>query len=84
MMDGVPETAVALCLAILSIVVDMLQYCDDSNGVVGDVINGSLGRIDEAVSVGRHKLSDCEQQNLFSVIMKESQYKRYNVGVTGV
>ncbi|WP_227938982.1 hypothetical protein [Alkalihalobacillus deserti] len=78
MIAGDTESAVLLCKAVLSIVVDMLQYCDDSSGIVGGVIEGSLEIMDESVSMGMYQLSDREQRKIFSTILKEAQNKRYD------
>jgi hypothetical protein len=75
---GDTKTAILLCITVLSIVVDMLQYCDDSNGYVGDTINESLGLIDEAVSNALDRLNDNQQKELFDIIMKEALHKRYD------
>ncbi|CAH0347652.1 hypothetical protein [Bacillus sp. CECT 9360] len=71
------ESAVSLSTAVLSNVVDMLQYCDDSSGTVGSVIHESIYLINTAVSRGKDNLSDFEQQQLFFLIMKEANHKRY-------
>lgn len=70
--------AVQLCLAVLSIVVDMLQYADDSNGTVGGVINESLSILDDAIQFGIHTLSHKEQSKLFADIMKDALHARYD------
>ncbi|WP_141430446.1 SWIM zinc finger domain-containing protein [Bacillus sp. 03113] len=75
--DGETESAVLLCIAVLSIVVDMLQYCDDSSGIVGDIINTSLEMIDEAVSEGIDQLNQQQEKTLFTAILKEAQNSRY-------
>ncbi|WP_243290913.1 SWIM zinc finger family protein [Bacillus sp. FJAT-47783] len=75
--DGEVESAVFLCITVLSIVVDMLQYCDDSSGYVGIIIDESLEMIDEAVSKGVKALSVSQQDKLFAAIMKEAFNDRY-------
>ncbi|WP_100489096.1 hypothetical protein [Sporolactobacillus pectinivorans] len=41
--------AASLCLAVLPEVVAMLQYCDESDGGPGEVINQSLDMLEDAV-----------------------------------
>ena len=72
------ESAVLLGISVLSIVVDMLQYCDDSSGNVGDVIHDSINIMDESVSLGIFSLSTPQLETLFAVIMKEALHKRYD------
>jgi hypothetical protein len=72
------KITVLLCITVLSIVVDMLQYCDDSNGYVGDAINESLAIIDDAVFTNLNKLTDSQKNEIFDAIMKEALHKRYD------
>ena len=69
---GEAESAISLCFAVLSNVIDMLQYCDDSGGFVGGVIEESLEIIDEAVSAGLHNWNNSQQSRIFVEIMKEA------------
>jgi hypothetical protein len=69
---------VKLSTTILSIVVDMLQYCDDSDGSVGDVIRGSVSTIKEACSVAKIYLNETDQMKLFKEVIKETEHKRYD------
>jgi hypothetical protein len=70
--------AVQLSVTVLSIVVDMLQYCDDSEGSVGDVIRKSVSMIKETCSVGKISLNDTDQMKLFKEVIKEASHKRYD------
>jgi hypothetical protein len=70
--------AVKLSTAVLSIVVDMLQYCDDSDGSVGDVIRGSVSTIKEACSIAKNYLTETDQMKLFKEVIKEADHKRYD------
>jgi hypothetical protein len=72
------DRAVKLCIAVLSIVVDMLQYCDDSDGTVGDVIGESISIIKEACAIGQSELNEKEQLKLFKDVLKEANHKRYD------
>lgn len=67
--------AVQLSITVLSIVVDMLQYCDDSDGSVGDVIRESVSIIKEACSVGKIYLNEKDQMKLFKEVIKEADHK---------
>jgi hypothetical protein len=72
------DRAVKLCMAVLSIVVDMLQYCDDSDGSVGDVIRKSVSMIKEACAIGKTTLTEKDQLKLFKEVLKEANHKRYD------
>lgn len=69
--------AVTLSIAVLTVVVDVIQYCDDSDGEVGSVIGASLAIIDEAIHDSLDKLDTKEQTRLFDMLMKEALNKRY-------
>jgi hypothetical protein len=77
MESGDTETAVFLCMAVLSIIVDMLQYSDDSSGTVGSLIEESISLIDKAAAEGIDKLNNAKQKKLFDAIMKEALNDRY-------
>ncbi|MDF2787273.1 MAG: hypothetical protein K0S80_371 [Neobacillus sp.] len=47
---GDSETAVLLALEVLSPVVKMIQYCDDSNGGVSFIMNRAISSIEQAVT----------------------------------
>lgn len=72
------ESAVLLSILVLSNVVDMLQFCDDSSGSVGFVIHDSLTLIDEAVSTSIDHLDDQRQEIIFDFIMNEAMNDRYD------
>lgn len=73
---GNNERSVSLCLAVLPEIVDMLQYCDDSDGGPGFVIDQCLDLLKEAVSS-----AESEEQSvkisIFNQIMKELKNARY-------
>ncbi|MFE8700667.1 SWIM zinc finger domain-containing protein [Cytobacillus sp. FJAT-54145] len=71
------EGAVLLSLTVLSVVVDMIQYCDDSSGFVGSVIDESFGIIDQALSIGGTQLKESQQKKLFDAVLNEANHKRY-------
>ncbi|RFU68985.1 hypothetical protein D0469_10910 [Peribacillus saganii] len=78
MEEGKIESTVNLSVAVLSIVVEMIQYCDDSDGNLGEVIYGSIDLIDNAVLRGIYSLKEDEQKRVFDSIFKEALHKRYD------
>lgn len=70
--------ALGLGLAALATAVDMLPYCDDSDGWVGTAVDDALGVIDDVVqdAVGRMDLA--EQKKMLTKLIKESRHKRYD------
>lgn len=75
---GDSETAVLLALEVLSPVVKMIQYCDDSNGGVSFIMNRAISTIDQAVTTALEHLDEKEQKKLFEVILKEALKKQYD------
>jgi hypothetical protein len=74
---GETESAVSLCLLAQSSVIDMLGYCDDSNGEVSVVMNRSFDIINEAILSQAHQLDEYQEQKLYEIIMKEALNQRY-------
>lgn len=72
------KTATLLCQTVLSIVVDMIQYSDDSGGEVGWVIDNSMKKINEAILFGIDTIEDGLKQNLFEILLKEASHQRYD------
>lgn len=70
-----PEHAVLLSITALAVVVDMLQYCDDSGGDPGMAINECFAIMTEAMVSGA--LDDSTKNNLFTKLLKEAALKRY-------
>jgi hypothetical protein len=70
--NGDTEGAILLSIAVLSPVVKMLDFADDSNGSVGSNINWATKTIDDSVTSGINRLNEKEQKKLFEVIMKEA------------
>lgn len=77
---GETKSAVLLSLAVLQVVMDMLNYSDDSGGSIGVVINESLEIIHEAILNGFDFdwLNEDLKDELFSDLLKESGHKRYD------
>ncbi|WP_042146627.1 hypothetical protein [Paucisalibacillus sp. EB02] len=76
--NGEEETAVKLGIAVLSIVIDMLQYTDDSGGEIGYVINESITLLKDASSLVLLSTIHRVQENTFDLILKEAMNKRYD------
>jgi hypothetical protein len=75
---GDTESAVLLAIAVLAPVIKMLQYADDSNGSVGNVMNGAIHTIGDAVTTSLDRLNDKEQKKIFEMIMKEALKDHYS------
>ncbi|MBT2733902.1 hypothetical protein [Bacillus sp. ISL-7] len=72
------ESAVLLSLVVLSPVVKMLNFSDDSNGSIGDIMNWAIRMIDDAVISGLTHLNEKEKKGLFDAIMKEALKAHYD------
>jgi hypothetical protein len=72
------ESAVLLALAVMPPVVKMLNFSDDSNGSIGDVMNWAIRTIDEAVTNSLPNLNDKENKGLFDAIIKEALKAHYD------
>lgn len=75
---GDSETAVLLALEVLSPVVKMIQYCDDSNGGVSFIMTRAISTVEQAVTIALEDLDEKEQKKLFEVILKEALKKQYD------
>ena len=78
MVSGEEEKAVELGIAVLSIVVDMLQYTDDSNGEIGYIVNESITLLQDASSLVLLSSNHRGQERTFNLILKEAMHKRYD------
>jgi len=76
--NGEEETAVKLGIAVLSIVIDMLQYTDDTGGEIGYVINESITLLKDASSLILLSTDHLVQESTFDLILKEAMNKRYD------
>jgi hypothetical protein len=72
------ESAVLLALVVMPPVVKMLNFSDDSNGSIGDVINWAIRLIDDAVIVSLPYLIEKEKKALFEAIIKEALKVHYD------
>lgn len=75
--EGEEETAVRLGIAVLSAVVDMLQYADDSGGEADYIINESITLLEDASSMVLQSADHRVQDLTFELILKEAMNKRY-------
>jgi hypothetical protein len=70
------EMAVSLSIIVLEEMMDLLGYCDDSNGTVGGCINEAVAKITKAVS--SKKLSQKDNEKLFKIIFDYAQDKTFD------
>jgi len=73
-----PLRAVQLSMVVLSNVVDILPFCDDSNGHAGDIIMGSLKIIHEAVAIHVEGMDEKQKEKLSLIITKEAMRTYYD------
>ncbi|ANX10752.1 hypothetical protein ABE41_001825 [Fictibacillus arsenicus] len=71
------ELSIKMSILVLSNIVDMILYCDDSVGTVGQVIHEAIFTVKDAVQEGADSLSESEQKTILELILKEAQNKRY-------
>jgi SWIM zinc finger len=71
------ELSITMSILVLSNIVDIILYCDDSAGTVGQVIHEAIFTVKDAIQEGADSLSESEQKNILELILKEAQNKRY-------
>ena len=76
--QGEEETAVRFSIAVLSTVVDMLQYADDSGGEADYIIDESVTLLEDASSMVLLQADQRVQDSMFELILKEAMHKRYD------
>lgn len=76
--EGKVVNAVQLALTVLPLVVEVLEYCDDSDGSVGMVIEEGINTVNEFALVIAEKSPPAEQQQVFKLIFKEAMDRRYD------
>jgi hypothetical protein len=70
------QTAVSLSVVVLEEMMDLLSYCDDSDGIVGSVIYEAIEKIGEAVEcIEDDKKGD---EKIFDAIFNHAQNSIYN------
>ncbi len=67
--------AVELALCVTQEMTDLLQYADDSDGVIGEVIDESLYFINEIIE--DEDLSSVDKESIFGRLLEESTNNRY-------
>ncbi|WP_058307343.1 SWIM zinc finger family protein [Gracilibacillus massiliensis] len=75
--DEETKMAVLLGEVILAEMIDLLQYCDDSGGDVGMVIEKTLDKIDIAIFRGEEFLSDLEKREIVQQLIETSRQNRF-------
>ncbi|MRG87568.1 DUF6880 family protein [Salinibacillus xinjiangensis] len=78
LMSGEEETAIRLGVTVVSMVMDMLQYTDDSGGEIGFIVNESISLLRDASSNALFSTGHRVQGNMFQLILKEAMHKRYD------
>lgn len=68
--------AVKLALCVISEMVDLVQYGDDSGGVIGGVIEDGFEVIDDIVA--NEELSDLEKREIFDSLIEEVSNSKYD------
>jgi len=69
-------TTVSLCIVVLEEMMDLIDYCDDSNGHVGGVICESIEKIDNMICDMSPYQKDTEK--IFDVIFNHAKSSIYN------
>jgi len=70
-----PVHALQLSLCVIQEMMDLLQDADDSDGVIGEVINESLAFIDEMS--GNKELKLIHKETMFNKLIEEASHQRY-------
>jgi hypothetical protein len=78
LVNGEEEIAIRLGITVLSIVIDMLQYTDDSGGEIGYIVNESITLLKDASSLVLLSSDHRVQDNMFQLILDEALHKRYD------
>ncbi|MCT2535397.1 hypothetical protein NC661_17930 [Aquibacillus koreensis] len=78
LITGEEEVTVRLSIATLSIVIDMLQYADDSGGEIGYMVNQCITLLEDASSLVLVSSDYRVQDTMFQLLVKEAMHKRYD------
>lgn len=70
------ETTVALCLVIIQSMIEMLEYCDDSGGWVGILIEQCFDMIRETALI--QHIPNHMKDKLFIKLLNEAYHKRFD------
>jgi len=71
-----PVHALQLSLCVIQEMMDLLQGADDSDGVIGGVIEESLAFIDEMS--GDEELKPIHKETMFTKLIEEASHRQYN------
>jgi uncharacterized Zn finger protein len=66
------ENALQLCLIVLAEAIELIDYADDSSGMVGEVISTSIEYIEKAVNEGFDSWSQNEKEQIFMKLLHEA------------
>ena len=75
--SGNTQTAISLSIVILEEMIDLINYCDDSSGTVGEIISAAIEKINEAVHEEQGSPSD-NNKKIFDIVFNHAQEKRYS------
>ncbi|MGM8214823.1 DUF6880 family protein [Bacillaceae bacterium W0354] len=78
LVSGEEDTAVQLGITVLSSIIDMLQYTDDSSGEIGYIVNKSITLLKDASSIVLLSSDTHVQDEMFELILNEALHKRYD------
>ena len=73
-----PERAVGLSLVVLPEAVELAEYCDDSNGEVGEVLAACVKILESAAIAAQKKLPTEQRISLFHLILGECSNPAYD------
>ncbi len=69
------ENAIFIFTALMEVMIETLQFCDDSNGVVGGIIDSSYETLS---SIALEKISDDIRKDLFNYCISAFQMKYFD------
>lgn len=69
--------SVEIVLCVIHEIMKLMQFSDDSGGVVNSLLHESFDLIDDII-IDDHNISSSEKQKLFYKLLEESSNKRYN------
>ncbi len=78
LITGEEEITVRLGITTLSVVIDMLQYTDDSGGEIAYMVNQCISLLEDASSLVLVSSDYYAQDTIFQLLLKEAMHKRYD------
>ncbi len=76
--SGRAEASVEICMLLLSEMMKLLDACDDSDGIVGDIIRQSIEMMEEAAQNAAESPDAGKRKEIFLKIIKEAENRRYD------